>query len=377
MIMTYSTAITISIPLTRADREQALIFSQEQISAEKAAQVYQNTLAVLATRSYLQMLGIPTELEESYSWNPIALLSANVADLYVPELKGRLECRVVQPGARTCFIPSEVWTDRISFVILQLNETNTEATVLGFIPEAHVENVPLSYLQPLDALIDRLSEPPVSDVVSEPPVSDVVRITDWLNNIFVSSWQSLESLSEGGIAFCSHDDTSAAQEVQASVEQLVRSTPDRTLSESIVLPAAEPQTVLVQLIQTAQDEETRFKAAELLWQIAPDHPAVSMRRAKDLGLYLAGHSVALLVVLLPIADGRIAILVRVYATGKQLSLPSGLTLTGLDENDNSFFEVMSRRQDDYIQFKFTVDLGDRFSIKVAIGNDSIVENFSV
>lgn len=371
MIMTYSTAITISIPLTRADREQALTFSRMQPIAEKSVQVYQNTLAVLATRSYLQMLDIPTELEDSYSWNPTAILSANVADLYVPELNGRLECRVVQQGARTCYIPSEVWTDRVSYVILQLNETNTEATVLGCIPEAHVENVPLSYLQPLDALIDRLSEPPPR------PASDSDGVIGWLNNIFDSSWQSLEKLPQGRIVFGSIDDTSAAQEVQASVEQLVRSSPDRTLSESIVLPAAEPQTVLVQLIQTTQDEVTRFKAAELLWQIAPDHPAVSMRRAKDLGLYLAGHSVALLVVLLPIVNGRTSILVRAYATGKQLSLPSGLTLTGLDEKGNSFFEVVARRLDNYIQFNFIVERGDRFSIKVAIGNDSIVENFSV
>lgn len=132
--------ITISVPLSRADRQQAKTFKDLQPIAEKAEQVYENTLAVLATHHYLDMIDIPTDLENSYSQNPIAFLSTNVADLYVPEARGRLECRVVRAGEETCFIPEEVWSDgnqgdRIGYVVVQLNETNTEAIVLGFVPE--------------------------------------------------------------------------------------------------------------------------------------------------------------------------------------------------------------------------------------------------
>jgi len=360
--MTYSTAITISIPLTRADREQAQDFARLQPIANQAKQVYQNTLAVLATRRYLQMLEVSTELEKSYSWNPIAFLSANVADLYIPEVGKRLECRSVRLGDNRCFIPEEVWTDRIGYVVVRLNDTDTEATVLGFIPEVSVEALPLSFLQSLDVLIERLSEPE--------PVVTVLR--NWLDNIFSLPWQPPEALPKSGMVFGA---ANLPRNLQARIEQLLVSQPDRTLSESIKHSDFDPQTALAQLIQTTQEEETRFDAAELLWEIDPTHPAVSARRAMDLGMYLAGHSVGLLVVILSKSDGSFAVLLRVYAMGSQRLLPSGLTLIALDENGNPFYEVQARSQDDYIQFKFTADAGDRFSVRVANEDANVTKSF--
>ena len=63
--------------------------------------------------------------------------------------------------------------------------------------------------------------------------------------------------------------------------------------------------------------------------------------------------------------------------GSQPHLPPGLQLIGLDEADNSFFEVQAREQDNYIQFKFTADSGDRFSVRVALDDASITETFVI
>jgi hypothetical protein len=152
--MVFSTMMTFSIPLTMSDRQQAETFKAMHPIAQQANQVYENTLAVLATHHYLEMLGIPTELENSYCWNPIAFLSTNIADLYLPETRGRLECRSVRFGEEHCFIPEEVWGDRVGYVVVRLNETNTEAVVLGFVPEVETEQVLLSELRSLDDLID-------------------------------------------------------------------------------------------------------------------------------------------------------------------------------------------------------------------------------
>nr|MCU0526935.1 DUF1822 family protein [Elainella sp. Prado103] len=154
-----STMITIAVPLTRADRQQAQSFKDQQLIAEKADQIYENTLAVLATHHYLDMIDVPTDLDRSYSQDPSTFLASNIADLYVPGARGRLECRVVHEGENACFIPTEVWSnrgqrDRIGYVVVRLNETNTEATVLGFVSEVSVEHLPLSYLRSLDDLID-------------------------------------------------------------------------------------------------------------------------------------------------------------------------------------------------------------------------------
>jgi hypothetical protein len=54
-----------------------------------------------------------------------------------------------------------------------------------------------------------------------------------------------------------------------------------------------------------------------------------------------------------------------------------LQLIGLDEAGNCFSEVQAREQDNYIQFKFTADLGDRFSVTIALDDASITESFVI
>jgi hypothetical protein len=84
-----------------------------------------------------------------------------------------------------------------------------------------------------------------------------------------------------------------------------------------------------------------------------------------------------MVAVLPKPDRSMAILLRVYPMGSKLHLPPGLQLIGLDEAGNSFSEVQAREQDNYIQFKFTAELGDRFSLRVALDDASITESFVI
>lgn len=143
------------LPITQTALAIAEHFASRQPTPDKATQVWLNTLAVHAVHDYLEMMGIATDLKASDSWNPIAQLCADTADLMMPDY-GRLECRPVSALAATCPIPPEVWDDRIGYVVVQIEEATQQASLLGFVEHAAVEELPLNQLQPIDALFDHL-----------------------------------------------------------------------------------------------------------------------------------------------------------------------------------------------------------------------------
>ncbi len=143
------------------------------------------------------------------------------------------------------------------------------------------------------------------------------------------------------------------------------------------LSDTEVNKALVQILQTTEDEETRWQIAELLWEIDPSHPAAGVRRAIDLGMQLAGVPVALMIAILPKPNQRFAVLSRVYPLQEQRFLPANLKLIGLDEMGQSLFEIRARERDDYIQFKFTADPGDRFSLQVSLNSATVTKDFII
>ena len=160
------------LPITEAARQVATEFANRQPTPQKMAQVRSNTLAVWVVNDYLQLMGISTHLHSSDSWNPVVQLSADIADLDVAEL-GRLECRPVLSGATTCYIPPEVWCDRIGYVAVEIENTLRRAKLLGFTPTAVTEHFPLKQLQPLESLLVHLNKlrssapTPLEDQVQE------------------------------------------------------------------------------------------------------------------------------------------------------------------------------------------------------------------
>ncbi|MBC1314468.1 DUF1822 family protein, partial [Trichormus variabilis PNB] len=147
----------ITLPITQAARIAAQQFANRQPNSRKAEQVRLNTLAVSVVNDYLQMMEVATNLTASDSWNPLMQLCGDVADLEVPSV-GRLECRPVQLHEQVCSVPPETWEERIGYVIVQVDETNTEAKLIGFTKKVNQETLPLNQLQPIEALIDRLEQ---------------------------------------------------------------------------------------------------------------------------------------------------------------------------------------------------------------------------
>ncbi|MDX2098841.1 MAG: DUF1822 family protein [Leptolyngbyaceae cyanobacterium bins.59] len=365
--------MTLSIPITPLARQTARTFAEQQPDTEKAKQVYLNTLAVWIVNDYLQMLGTETDLKGSDSWNPIARLCADIADL---KLWGsnRIECRPVLPGQRVCTIPPETWEDRLAYLAVQIAETEREGILLGFIPEARQSTILLHEFQSLDQLLERLHAIPV-----------VIRLSQWLHGAFESGWLAIEHLisyrETPELAFRTRQvrgrDPEVPENVSVLVKQLYR---EHCLSEnnldSIALPS-DPQQALIQLLQTATNEELRWTAAEILWTIDPSNPAAGVRRMTDLGLQLAGQAVALMVAVLPQRGQRLTVLQRVYPMGQQPWLPPGLQLSIFDETGKLFRQAQARQRDNYIQLKISGEVGEEFTVRVELDGVSITESFMI
>ncbi len=320
----------LSLPITRAARRIAQEFAAGQPTPQKSEQCRLNTLAVCVMHDYLQMMGILTDLTASDSWNPVMRLCNDVADLEVTGV-GYLECRPMRTHAPTCYIPPEVWSDRIGYVVVQLDESLREATVLGFTQTAAIEQLPISQLQPLEDLLTRLSHlmQPVADAesVANAEQKTLVNLSQWLENVFEIGWQTVEALfgpAEASLAF-------------------------------------------------------NFRRFENSRKNDSNHPEAGIRRAKlmDLGMQLAGHSVALIVELRPESTQKTDILIQVHPTGSQTYLPSLLQLIVFDEFGTIFLEAQARSADNYIQLQFSGKPGELFSVKVTLGDVSFTENFVI
>lgn len=370
----------ISISIPAKFRDTALKFAQEQPNQQKAKLVYLNTLAVQVVDSYLKMLDIPTNIEASYSWDSWGRILADTADLLLPEI-GHLECRYIRTGDLSCCVPPEVWENRFGYLFVEINKSCTEAKLLGFLPQVNSQEVNLKQLQNLNDFIEYYHQ------------SSLVKLRQWLEGLYTSKWQNLEEFKlqkNPQLVFRSTKirgleiDTSqkVLQTIKQlySLERLAEILPSKLFDNINISPDSDEALTetITYLLQTASDEEMRWTLAEILWEIAPQHPVISARRIMDLGMQLGGNAVALMVALLSTQTQSFSVLLRVYPMGSKTYLPTGLKLLGLYENGQPFLEAEARAEkDNYIQLKFCAELGEKFQIRVKIGDVSITEKFII
>ncbi len=367
--------ITLTFPITETERQIALKFAQQQHSKQKQSHVYLNTLAVLVTRNYLQILDIATDIEQSYCWNFIERFSLDVADLKISDRhvkkSGHLECRPVKAGAKIAEVPAEVWDERIGYIFVQFDPEYQEGTLLGFLPEVSNEQIPLTQLQSLESFLEFLYQPAIN----------WLRLSDWFDNIFATGWLTIEEVIERQsanpkLAFRLGDFRFDTNEwLQQQIQQLC--IPSEVRGNQLFRDF-EIISALTEILKKTTDEETRWKAAEMLWEIEPNHPFSGARRIIDLGMRLGGHPIALMVAILQKPDQKVAVLLRVYPMGNQDTLPSGLKLT-VSESNNAIAQVEARKQpsDNYIQLKLIAEYGEKFSVMISLGEATLSEYFIV
>lgn len=310
--------ITFTGPISPNSRRLAEQFCKQQATQNKAEQVRLNTLSVSFVNSYLQYMGFETDLEASDSWNPVQQILMDVADLKLKNL-GSLECRPVLEGEQFVYMPPEVQSNRIGYVVVQISKSFREAKLLGFIKEVSTDFLQISQLQSLENFLDYLEcitqvKPVELGSQSLLPNKNLVKLKQWFEHIFETGWQEIETL-------------------------------------------------------------------------LGNQPALSMRSGKgdfisrgkliDLGKQITAQAVIIVVAITPENEQEMDIIVEVHPTSGQTYLPPNLQLMVLDFQGAAVMVAEARSSNKNIQLQFNGEPGERFSVKVALGDISVIEDFVI
>ncbi|MGJ3245284.1 MAG: DUF1822 family protein [Elainellaceae cyanobacterium] len=322
MITSSSDSLTMTVPISLAAHQRAQRLCRRQRDRQKAQQIYLNTLAVSAVDLYLRCMAVQTNLDTSQSADPVLVTALDTAALEIVN-QGLLECRPVLPNQPSVYIPPEVWSDRLGYVAVQLDDSLSTATLLGFVKTVNTQNIPLDQLRPLDELLEHLQQSQPAQVVESR-----THLSRWLENLVDDGWRSLESLlgahqTQLAFGFRSH----------------------------------------------APLNDTMVKRAKLL----------------DLGLQLNHQSLALLVAITPHAQtpssdvqDMLDILVQLHPSHGETHLPSDVHISLHSESGDVLQDVRSRQYDNYIQLKrFRGTPGECFDIQVSLGQTNIIETFVI
>lgn len=345
-------SLTFNVPLSYEAHELAEKNSKQHNRPQKAKQVYLNTLAVYAVKFYLQCMGYEIDENNSDYCDPLTQKFLDVADLEVIEL-GKLECRPVLPDAKVFEVPPEAWDNRIAYVAVQLNQSLKEAILIGFVLFVKQSQglIPLKDLRSIAEFPEYLSQ-------KAQPLPQFINLGNWLTkNNPESNWQTIED-------FFGSPTTPKAVAFRSLGVANLNNDPNS----------------LVQIIESVKDEEIRWDAAELLWQLDPNHPLTGVRKILDLGMLSADYPVALMVGILPKTDGSRAILLRLYPIQNQSYLPSGIQLIVLDSetgNPITYGTLEAGDTDVCIQLRFSANVKDTFGVRVALKEPSITQFFEV
>ncbi|MBW4504942.1 MAG: DUF1822 family protein [Scytonematopsis contorta HA4267-MV1] len=328
---------TVVLPITEEARAVARRLAEGQPTPQKAEQVRLNTLAVSVVNNYLRMMDIPTDIAASYSRKPFMLLWNDIADLLVTGV-GRLECRPVKAREQSCHVPVEVWDDRVGYIAVQMDEELSEAALLGFTQNVEGEEISLNQFQPLQSLLGHLNHQ-LLPVDAVPTLVDATKqlqnLSQWLANVFDAGWQTIDSL----------------------------------LSSSGELRLA-----------------SAFRSTDKLASIfdATSIKANSTGGGKVIHLQtLRGNFSVLLAILITPDDSTSTIetqetniVIKVVSATSE-SLPNGLQLMVLEESGAIFNETQAEPGDNYLQLPIGGHSGEKFSIKVALDGNSIIEDFVI
>lgn len=369
---------SLPMPITQNSLHIARRFSSQQRHPQRQEQVYLNTLAVLAVRDYLTILSIETDLTQCDSWNPAMRLFANAADLYIKGL-GKIECRPIinrfqNSSSQTPDIypvPLEAREERIGYIVVEIDEEEKEARLLGFSPTAISGELVLSKLHSVDDFlvhIEHLCEAKVD-------------LNQWFLNVFNSEWQPFEAVfhpqpqtsprefenpisSKLGNWFKNVFET-GWQNIEQGKKSL----------EDVIFPDKTPDFAF----RSGGNSRSESPLSGNQTTIRQTFPEADVTRAKliDLGMRLGRTTVALLVAIAQQSDRTVRVHAQLHPAIGDRYLPRNLKLSLISDAGQVLDELESTVQQQCISLEFEVEPGESFSIRLAIDDLSVTENFMV
>ncbi len=322
----------------------------------------------------------------------------------------------------------------------QLNEVQLLGFYPTTDPQSPLETIEITSLQPIETLIDYLDrlESALDFFQSNDPVAAKVKqrlndesfseIVTQLERIYrtykkyerrYAGGEFLASyLTVGGLAF--RGDTVAAKEdfdesQQNELQDLAEELLDKlaelwggdeseetvNIEQPVVAPLSQDLATVIDVINLSQWLQNIESAFESNWQTLEsflselqgnlifrfattprssrtdaENPTLSVSKVSK--ITLGDYPVALIVNCQQKSDDKRDILVRLYPRNEaQNYLPPATQLIILDENGEVFLEAESRNADNWIQLDFRGVPGEQFSVKVALGDANIVENFAI
>ncbi len=321
MLELMTKSIISRIPIGIEAHNQANKFSLHQANQKKAKQVYLNTLTVWSVKTYINILGWETSLETSDSWNPLLQSLMDVADLDIPNC-GKLECRKTQAKTNWINIPAEVWLERIGYIAVELNQSLREASILGFVSQLREGKIFLAELQSLDDLPLYLE---CQRQRQQLLLSKPVQLSQWLEGVFELSWKQPEQLALPKNTFS----------FRSSSQLIVNKTDSLTNDAGV----------------------TRVKLIEI----------------KSISIT---NQIALILNIKSQKNQEIEISVKISTTYICTTLPYGLEIMVLDEREKLMMQAQAKETES-IEFRFSGEIGEQFSIKVSLHNFTKIETFII
>ena len=296
---------------------EAKKFASHQSQANKARQVYLNTLAVSTVSLYLNSIGWSTNLEHSDSQSLVLQTMMDVADLYIPGY-GKLECRFIFKGENVVTIPPEVWSERIGYIVVELEESLKYASVIGFVRRVSQASLPLNRLEPLVEFPGYLSQQ--KRMAIAPPAN----LHQWFcNRDRDRNWRHLEELFS---------------------------------STNTVFNFRSPQKLASKTSDRLSLEAQRVKL-------------VSLGETPD-------FSIALLLNIRPKNEREFDISLMVCNSETDKFLPKGLEMVVADGNSCPVM-IAQASETETIEFCFSGHLGEHFSIELSLDEEIRIESFII
>ncbi|MEM9163373.1 MAG: DUF1822 family protein, partial [Cyanobacteria bacterium P01_F01_bin.4] len=287
-----------------------------------AEQLYFNTLAVWGMHHYLEEHGWATEFGDS--WDPVLQTCLNVADLTVRDL-GKLECRPVTPTDENALVPAETWEDRIGYVFAQLDEDMDALTLLGFVEQVTVEDLPLAHLRAPHELLPYLQQLQEAKAVRPNWAIQAARLSEWFRDQIDTTWQTLDELTQVRVPAFQYRSAPGTDPSGLSINEL----------------------------------------------------PLRISRGKILDLQPAANPVALIVEAAPIpTKTEMMIAVKVCPVGEIAYLPETLELIIRDQAGQAVITALACGTG-MITAEFSGTPDERFSAEVSIGERQIAEHFVI